>query len=57
MSNEQVPQMMMQLTLYSDSTLTLDGRAKTEAVPYILRQIADALENGGVNNLVDIPLN
>lgn len=47
--------MMFQLTLYSDQTLTIDGRAETGAIPYILRQIATAIEGG--MELVDIPMN
>lgn len=49
------PQIMMAVTLYSDQTLTIDGRAKTEAVPYLLRQIADAIDDG--LELVDVPMN
>ena len=48
--------MMMQVTLYKDRTLTVDGRAKTEAVPWLLRCIADAIESGGAN-LIDVPMN
>lgn len=49
------PEMMMQVTLYRDQTLTIDGRARQDAVPYLLRQIADAVEQG--LPLVDVPMN
>lgn len=48
-------EMMLQITLYSDQTLTIDGRAKEDHIPYILRTIADAIEGG--MELVDIPMN
>lgn len=47
--------MMFQVTLYSDRTLTVDGRAARESVPYLLRTIADAIEGG--MELVDVPMN
>ena len=50
------PEMMFQVTLYSDKTLTIDGRAATESVPTVLRIIADAIESGSVP-LIDMPLN
>jgi hypothetical protein len=55
-SNEQVPHMMMQVTIWSDGTLTIDGRAKQDAVPYILRQIADTIDSGQTP-LIDLPMN
>jgi len=47
--------MMFQVTLYDDQTLTIDGRAKQDHIPYLLRTIADAIEGG--MELVDIPMN
>lgn len=48
--------MMMQVTVYADATLTIDGKARVEAVPYILRAIADAIESGETV-LTDLPMN
>lgn len=49
------PQMMFQVTLFRDQTFTIDGFAANEAIPYLLRTLADAIEGGA--ELVEVPMN
>jgi hypothetical protein len=49
------PQMMFQVTLYRDQTFTVDGFAADGAIPYLLRELANAIDNGA--ELVEVPMN
>lgn len=37
---------LISVTLYEDRTIYIDGRARAEKIPVILRIIADAIESG-----------